>query len=72
MQAAGEEEGAATDGQTAPLIAQILGQIREAAQARDAAERKSGDQAAQLRITVKDVVRWSEIGEWCKRVEFHY
>ena len=74
MQAVGGEEGAATDGQTTPLIAQIFGQIREAAQARDAAkeaaEHKS--QAAQLRITTDGVVRWALIGEWCARVEFHY
>ena len=74
MQAAGGEEGTTTDGQTAPLIAQILDQIREVTQAREAAkesvEHKS--QAAQLRITPDDVRRWAEIGEWCKRVEFHY
>ena len=68
------QEGAATDGRTTPLIAQIFGQIREAAQARDAtkeaAEHKS--QAAQLRITTDGVVRWALIGEWCARVEFHY
>merc|ERR1711969_531601 len=38
VQAADGGEGAAADGQKAPLIAQILGQIREAAQAREAAE----------------------------------
>ena len=74
MRAAGGEEGAATDDEKAPLIAQILGQIREAAQAREAAkeaaEHKS--QAAQLRITTDGVVRWALIGEWCARVEFHY
>ena len=70
MRAAGGEEGAATDNETAPLIAQTLGRFREAAEG--AAERKSGDQAAQLRITAEDVRLWLELGERCKRVEFHY
>ena len=68
MQAAGEEEGAATDGQTAPLIAQVLDRIREAAEG--TAECKC--QAAQLRITPDDVRLWAEIGERCKRVEFYF
>ena len=53
MRAAGGEEGTATDGQTAPLIEQILGQIHEAA------ERKRGDQAAQLRVTPGEVHLWA-------------
>ena len=74
MQAAGGEEGATTDGRTAPLVAQILRQICEATQAREAAEgaAEHKSQAAQLRITPDDVARWAEIGEWCKRIEFHY
>ena len=74
MQAAGGEEGTATDGQTATLVAQVVRQIREATRAREAAEGAAEHkiQAAQLRITPEDVVRWAEIGEWCKRVEFHY
>ena len=72
-----EEEGTARDDEEkAQLIAQILGRLREAGQARDdakdAVEHKSGapggDQAAQLRITTGDVVRWAELGEHCKRV----
>ena len=66
------QEGAATDSQTTPLIAQIFGQIREAARdtTKEAAEHKS--QAAQLRITTDGVDRWALIGEWCARVKFHY
>ena len=74
MREAGGEEGAATDDEKAPLIAQIFGQIREAAQARDAAKEAAEHKspAAQLRITTDGVVRWALIGEWCARVEFHY
>jgi len=67
-QAAGEEEGAATDGHKAPLIAQILDRVRDATEG--TAECKS--QAAQLRITPEDVVLWAEIGERCKRVEYYF
>ena len=74
MQAAGGEEGAATDDETARLKAQILDKIREAAQGREAAEGavECKSQAAQLRITLDDVRLWVEIGERCKRVEFHF
>ncbi len=81
VQEAGEEEDAtARDEEKVPLIARILGRLREADQAqddpKDAAEHKSGapsgDQAAQLRITTEDVVRWAAIGEWCERIEYHY
>ena len=68
LRATGGEEGAAADGRTAPLTAQTLGRLREAAEG--AAERKS--QATQLRITPDDVVLWAEIGERCKRVEFYF
>ena len=34
--------------------------------------RKGESQAAQLRVTLADVRTWAEIGERCKRVEFHY
>ena len=80
-QEAGGDEGVARDDEEkAPLIAQILGRLREAGQARDdakdAAEHKSGapggDQAAQLRITAEDVVRWAELGEHCKRAQYHH
>jgi len=84
MPAAGGEEAAAPDDEKDPLIAQILDLIREAAQAREAADgaaerihlpgdaRKGESQAAQLRVTLADVRTWAEIGERCKRVEFHY
>ncbi len=74
-QAAGKDECATTDGQTAtPLVAQIIRRIREATQAREAAEEAAERkiQAAQLRITNEDVVHWAEIGERCKRIEFYF
>ena len=55
-----------TEDEKAPLIAQILRQISEAA------ERKRGDQAKQLRMTAEDVTRWALIGAWCQRAKFHY
>ena len=81
VQEAGGDEGTARDDEEkAPLIEKILGTIRAAGQARDdakdAAEHKSGapggDQAAQLRITAEDVVRWAELGEHCKRAQYHH
>ena len=75
MRAARGEEGTANDGQTAaPLVTQIIRQIREATQAREAAEgaAERESQAVQLRITPDDVRIWAEIGERCKRVEFYY
>jgi hypothetical protein len=66
VQAAGGEEGAAVDDETAIALPLILSKINEAA------ARRHGDQAAQLRMTADDVSRYAEIGEWCARVKFHY
>ena len=60
--AAKDEEGAA-DGQISGVAEQILSNIE--AQFREAGE-------GHLRITTAELSRWGQIGEWCKRVEFHY
>ena len=45
----------------------MISQMSERAAAHES-QHLSGDQKAQLRITIEDVRHWAEVGEQCKRL----